>query len=884
MPRISRAYLAIVMTISIMLLLPVSALAQFTGLVNSCSSYPAKGVEVRSVTELTRDGWLRYAVIKVDTKTQGIYVGPYNADAWMDKPAGVLDTLRSKDLIAAVNGDFFDSATGMPLSMVVSKGVLIRSPRKDPDFSTLSIPAGGYGYIMDFTWSARLVRQDGSYLDISSYNELSVGGSDAVLFNALRKDRKYPPNSAIALISANKVAAIGAADASGNATAWDFAGTPFEFEVVATGNRSAFIKGLAVGEDVRMEFNLNPPYPMHSAFSGKPVLLENGVKASNLASHTSISGNVRAPRTMAGIDKSGMLYLVAVEGRSDNSRGLTLDEAADLMARLGCTDALNLDGGGSTQLAASDGIGSYRLIGSAGADRKVSYAVGVAAAEEIRNTPAPSLIASPGAGESFEIPASGSMAEPKAAYLGIIDELPVVAEGTSLSLMGLTDVNDIRLEGPIRMQDDGSFTVTGPGRIDIDVASAEGSYTYRALAAGKPDSATLTTLLMDEDGLSFSCTVNDSYGREIPLPAAGIKAEAIGYYGTALAESALFPKESLSGIGRIRQIAFYLGEVLLSSYEVDIATEEEPALLPELTLSGMDSVLEWTAISAPEGALTGVRDTYLEGRQALELAYDFSKSGLRAAYLKPNTTIEIPAGYTELRIWADAGMAGAHWLRANVRDQENKRHFLDFGRLEPGGWRQYTAALPEGAQTLTLEQVYMVEFKDEITSSGILFLDLITAIGSDQSESAETVSGLVRVNAVGRAYRETAEADLPEAAARILSEYRGYSERTTRQVTLDCTGGSAFRNGIVQLQKLYEACTSLNAGGILVIELEGLQGSPTEGTEPMAWIKDANERNLLASLAERAAFMGYEKVVVVERGAGPLLTVASRGVSYMAIP
>ncbi|HOA15734.1 MAG TPA: phosphodiester glycosidase family protein [Bacillota bacterium] len=881
MPRISRKRIAVAMMAFMVLSLKVPALAQFVGLANQAASYPAEGVEVRSVTELTKDGWLRYALIKVDTKAQGIYVGPFNADVWMDRPAGVLETLRSRDLIAAVNGDFFDTSTGMPLSMVVSDGVLIRSPRKDPDFSTLCIPAGGYGYIMDFQWSAKLVRQDGSFLEISSYNELSVGGSDAVLFNALRKDRRYPPNSAIALISANRVAAIGAADASGNPTAWDFAGVPFEFEVVATGKKASFIQGLKVGEAVRLEFNLFPPYPMQSAFSGKPVLLKGGVKTPNLSSYTSISGNVRAPRTMAGIDRSGMLYLVAVEGRSESSRGLTLDEAADLMLRLGCTDALNLDGGGSTQLAAADGAGSYRLIGSAGADRKVSYAVGVSAEKAVRKAPAPALVATPEWAAGFEIPAEGSMAEPKAAYLGIIGDIPVVTEGTALSLPGLTDIYDMMLEGPIKAAEDGSFIVTGPGQIAIRVSSREGSFAYRALASGKPHAVHLTELFMGEDGLSYSCAVTDSYGRQIPLPAAGIRAEAVGHYGTAEAQAALFPMERIIGIGRIREIAFYRGGERLSSYLVDIAVPAEGELLPEVTLNGMDRVYEWTAISAPEGALTAVRDASSEGRDAIELTYDFGRTGLRAAYLKPNAVIEIPAGYTELRIWANADLAGGHWLRANVRDQENRRHFLDFGRLEPGGWRQYDAALPEGAGALTLEQVYMVEFKDELTSSGKLLLDLITA--ADEA-AAEPAAGLIRVDATVRSYKEATEADLPEHAARLLSEYKGCSEPASRRISLDCTGGSAFRNGIVQLQRLYEACTSSNGGGALMIVLEGLPGSPAAGNEPLSRIRDANERKLIESLAARAAFMGYGKVVVIEPGNGPLLAAESGGVLFMAVP
>lgn len=60
---------------------------------------------------------------------------------------------------------------------------------------------------------------------------------------------------------------------------------------------------------------------------------------------------IRQPRTIAGIDRSGRLLLVTVDGRQPGvSEGLTLAEEADLMKSLDAEDAMNLDGGGSTAI------------------------------------------------------------------------------------------------------------------------------------------------------------------------------------------------------------------------------------------------------------------------------------------------------------------------------------------------------------------------------------------------------------------------------------------------------------------------------------------------------------------------------------------------------
>ena len=64
---------------------------------------------------------------------------------------------------------------------------------------------------------------------------------------------------------------------------------------------------------------------------------------------------VRHPRTAVGVSRDGgTLLLVAVDGRQEHSRGVSLAELGELMKGFGAHDALNLDGGGSTALVAKD--------------------------------------------------------------------------------------------------------------------------------------------------------------------------------------------------------------------------------------------------------------------------------------------------------------------------------------------------------------------------------------------------------------------------------------------------------------------------------------------------------------------------------------------------
>jgi exopolysaccharide biosynthesis protein len=58
----------------------------------------------------------------------------------------------------------------------------------------------------------------------------------------------------------------------------------------------------------------------------------------------------RHPRTAIGMKGNKKIILVTLDGRTEQSRGMTLYELSDLMLSLRCNDAVNLDGGGSTTM------------------------------------------------------------------------------------------------------------------------------------------------------------------------------------------------------------------------------------------------------------------------------------------------------------------------------------------------------------------------------------------------------------------------------------------------------------------------------------------------------------------------------------------------------
>ena len=78
-----------------------------------------------------------------------------------------------------------------------------------------------------------------------------------------------------------------------------------------------------------------------------PLLVKNGIKG-----HLPLTSlvTVRHPRTAVGTNGKHKVIFLTLDGRTPEARGLSLYELADLMISLGCDDAVNLDGGGSTTM------------------------------------------------------------------------------------------------------------------------------------------------------------------------------------------------------------------------------------------------------------------------------------------------------------------------------------------------------------------------------------------------------------------------------------------------------------------------------------------------------------------------------------------------------
>ncbi len=118
--------------------------------------------------------------------------------------------------------------------------------------------------------------------------------------------------------------------------------------------------GIRRGDPARVfrEFNAQEKHSdswqsMEFLVGGAPMLLRGGEIVQDFGPEKIPENFVmqRHPRTAVGIRADGTWVIVVVDGRRPTlSVGMTLAELARLMKSLGCKDALNLDGGGSSTL------------------------------------------------------------------------------------------------------------------------------------------------------------------------------------------------------------------------------------------------------------------------------------------------------------------------------------------------------------------------------------------------------------------------------------------------------------------------------------------------------------------------------------------------------
>lgn len=119
---------------------------------------------------------------------------------------------------------------------------------------------------------------------------------------------------------------------------------------------------VAVWADTRNHLSVGTPPADGSVFEGVGGFTQIVKSATISVPH----GGPVHPRTAIGVNRTGsIMFLVVVDGRQPGySEGMTVEELACVMRDLGCWDAANMDGGGSSVMALIDHDRQLQVINS----------------------------------------------------------------------------------------------------------------------------------------------------------------------------------------------------------------------------------------------------------------------------------------------------------------------------------------------------------------------------------------------------------------------------------------------------------------------------------------------------------------------------------------
>ncbi len=264
------------------------------------------------------------------------------------------DMLQRTGAVAGVNADFFPW-TGDPLGVMISDGELVSIPYKGRSAIAWGENYSAFGQ-MEF--SGKIVAAGGKEVVLSGVNQEANG--NMAVFNGPAAGRALSKQPAlhVVLLMPTSLPANGAVKARIERFEKDATSVqiePGQAVLTLCGTTAAAFRDLPTNVEVEIRTQLRGVDTERAKFAvgGGPMLLRNSqivVKAGDEEFDAAFV-NQRHPRTAIGRTADGDIWLVTVDGRMPNvSRGMTLPELGKLMQRLGCVDALNLDGGGSTTL------------------------------------------------------------------------------------------------------------------------------------------------------------------------------------------------------------------------------------------------------------------------------------------------------------------------------------------------------------------------------------------------------------------------------------------------------------------------------------------------------------------------------------------------------
>ncbi|MEE6257705.1 phosphodiester glycosidase family protein [Plantactinospora sonchi] len=695
---------------------PITATAADDGITTDTRTRPvAPGLQLTSYDRFDADGWIRADALTADL-AGGVTVDYVNSGA-VARAEPLRGPVDRAGAVAAVNGDFFDiNNSGAAQGIGIQGGALVQSPVAG-HHEAVGITAEGIGRVIQVHFDGTATLPTGP-VTLTQFNNM-VAANGIGVFTALWGS--YPRGRAVegatrvteVTLTGGRVGTVAGAAGSG----------PIPAGSTVLLGRDAGADALAAlrpGDPVDLRYapRSSDGSTPRAAIGGNRVLVRDGVPQQ--------IGDVNPePRTAVGFSADGRkMFLVTVDGRQVDSRGVTLTELGRMMAELGAHDALNLDGGGSsTLLAREPGQSTVRVENSPsdGSERPVPNGLALFAPEgsgRLRAYWVKTVLdptSAPGIG-----PVPGG--RPERVFPGLTRRLAAAGYDETYGPAAGTPTWRSSSVGHGTVDRDGVFRARKPGEVTVTAArgGATGDLDLTVLGPLARIDTTAEKLGLagvDATG-TFGVVGYDAEGNSAPVEPADVRLE----YDSGLFGITPTPGGHLSVRAKVGSgaglVTVRVGDTS-TVLPVTVGLTDVPVAMFDDAAAWRFSAARATGSATPAPGHTGT---------GLKLAYDFGQStGTRAAYADPPAWIEVPGQPQAFGMWIHSSGNG-EWPSLHLHDALDQQHVLRGPYLDWTGWRYVELPVPAGVvYPVRIRRFYVAETDAATAYTGETVIDDIVA-------------------------------------------------------------------------------------------------------------------------------------------------------------
>lgn len=679
------------------------------------------GVVLEKYDRFTTNGWLRTNVLRVDLTNENVKVDSIVNKSGLTAMSPVKTLAKTNGAVAAVNGSFFDMDTGATYGPIMSNGQFdIAASRNNTDMATLALDNSNNPILSYLNVKVELITPTGDRKPIAAYNRyngfynMNMYIVDSKWGSITPGVTKTYPNW-LEMVVEDGVVKEFSKNKPGVAIPKN------GFVVLATmGQDTDLEKCFKVGDPVTYEVTTNiDTNNLGMALTGGTILVKDGKVLTNFTHQA--AGNSRQPRTAAGITADGKtLIIAAVDGRQPGvSIGLTQAEMAEYMKELGCANAINYDGGGSTTLVARQqgdtGISTVNTP-SDGFERGVSASLGVFSVGE--KGPAASLLVSAYEDYVFVNTSRAFTATGVDKYLNPVE---INSQDIEWSVSGVKGTFTSNVFTPTTA---GQAIITAKigdsviGTCPITVLSAPVKLSLNVDTLNTAPGATTTFAVRGWDKNGFSASIHPSHVKWGVLNKVGTISSNVftagnsgtGYVSASFGGASVFCPVSISQPGVKKIIEDFNNKAVMS---VDLSAK---------------------TVTAKYDAASNV---YKSGPYSGKLTYDFTK-GLeqnRAAYINlPDGGKALDSTTAKLGVWVYSGSKKPLWIGAMIHDKKGNTYYKYFTKdVNWTGWKYLELSLEDIPNPTKVSKIYAVQTSKK-KASGTLYFDNLTMVYSGHPE------------------------------------------------------------------------------------------------------------------------------------------------------